>query len=176
MICPACAGRNFAPVKIEGGLPAERCADCKGVWVELERYKGWRKTMPQLAAQEYAGEIDDANGAVRLCATTGRLMTRIRVSRDNPLLLDYSWAAQAVWFDEGEWERLVALGLHDQLDAIVSEKWQNGLKLAASHERLETAMRLRFGDAYEQLAGMRAWLDQQPNRPEMVAFLHSKAD
>lgn len=177
MICPACGGRDFAPVKMEGGLPAERCLGCQGVWVELERYKGWRKSRPQLAASVYTGEISDANSAVRLCPASGRIMTRIRVTRDNPLLLDYSWAAQAVWFDQGEWERLVALGLHDQLDAIVSDKWQAGLKQAASQERLEKAMRLRFGDAaYERLAAMRSWLSSQENRSEMIAFLHSNTD
>ena len=177
MICPACSGREFAPVKMDGGLPAERCASCNGVWVELERYKAWRHYMPELSAEEHAGEIVESNSPVRLCAATGRLMSRIRVTRDDPLLLDYSSAAQAVWFDQGEWERLVTLGLHDQLDAIVSDKWQAGLKLAASQERIEKAMRMRFGDAaYEQLSGMRDWLDAQPNRSEMIAFLTSNTD
>ncbi|MDQ1815659.1 zf-TFIIB domain-containing protein [Massilia sp. CCM 9210] len=177
MICPACGGRHFAPVRIEGGLPAERCADCHGAWVELERYRLWRKNMPQLAAPEYAGEISEVNEPVRVCPSTGRLMTRIKVSNDNPLRLDFSAMAQAVWLDKGEWERLLAMGLHDQLDAIVSERWQSDLKRAASRERAEHAMRLRFGDAaYEQLAQMRAWLAQQPNQTEMMAFLNTKAD
>ncbi len=177
MICPACGSRHFAPVRIEGGLPAERCADCSGVWVELERYRSWRKTTPQITAHEHAGGITSSNGAVRVCATTGRLMTRIKVSNDKPLLLDYSAAAQAVWLDKGEWESLLALGLHDQLDAIVSERWQTDLKLAASRERTETAMRLRFGDAaYAELARVRAWLAAQPNRSEMIAFLGASGD
>jgi Zn-finger nucleic acid-binding protein len=177
MICPACAGRRFAPVRIEGGLPATGCADCSGVWVELERYRNWRRTQPQLAAADYTGDIGPSNSSVRMCPATGRLMARIRVSHDNPLLLDYSAAAQAVWFDRGEWERLVALGLHDQLDAIVSERWQAGLKAAASRERTDKAMRLRFGDdAYAQLAAMRLWLGEQANRAEMLAFLNTKVD
>lgn len=175
MICPACGGKHFAPVKIEGGLPAERCADCEGVWVELERYRIWRKNVPQVAAHEYAGEITEADEPVRLCATSARLMTRIKVSNGNPLRLDFSAAAQAVWLDKGEWERLLALGLHDQLDAVVSERWQADLKLAASRERTEKAMRTRFGDdAYGELARMRDWLSAQPNRSEMIAFLNAK--
>ncbi|QYF95296.1 zf-TFIIB domain-containing protein [Massilia sp. PAMC28688] len=176
MICPACGARHFAPAKIEGGLPAERCAECQGVWVELERYRLWRRQMPQLAL-ELEGDITPSNSSVRVCPVTGRLMTRIRVSNAHPLLLDYSAAAQAVWFDRGEWERLVALGLHDQLDAVVSEKWQAGLRLEASRERTNAAMRLRFGDeAFARLTDMRTWLEQQPNRAEMLAFLQTKAD
>ena len=177
MICPACGGKHFAPAIIEGGLPAERCADCEGVWVELERYRSWRSTQPQVAAHEYAGEIFEHDDKIRLCASTGRLMTCIKVSNDNPLHLDYSAAAQAVWLDKGEWERLVAMDLVDRLDAIVSERWQSDLKHAASRERTEVAMRARFGDScYDELERMRAWLAGQPNRSEMIAFLNAKAD
>ncbi len=177
MMCPACGGRDFARATLDGGLPADSCKSCHGVWVELERYKDWRKSVPQVAAQEHAGEIGESNSPVRLCPVTGRIMTRVRVSHADPLLLDYSAAAQAVWFDQGEWERLVSLGLHGQLDAIVSDKWQAGLKLAASQERIERAMRVRFGDVgYERLAAMRDWLSGQPNRSEMIAFLNSKTD
>ena len=177
MICPACGAKHFAPVKIEGALPAEQCAACQGVWMELDLYRMWRKNRPQIAAHDFAGEITEVNDAVRLCPATGRMMTRIRVSNDTPLLLDYSVAAQAVWFDRGEWERLVALGLSGQLDAIVSERWQSELKQAASRERLEKAMRVRFGDStYDELVRVRDWLTDQPNRPEMIAFLNAKID
>jgi Zn-finger nucleic acid-binding protein len=177
MICPACGAQHFVPVKIEGALPAQQCSACEGVWVEIELYHMWRKNRPQIAAHEYAGEITEVNDTVRLCPQTGRMMTRIRVSNDTPLLLDYSVAAQAVWFDKGEWQRLMALGLSDQLDAIVSERWQNDLRQAASRERLEQAMRARFGDAnYEELLRMRTWLASQSNRAEMIAFLNAKQD
>lgn len=80
-----------------------------------------------------------------------------------------------MWFDKGEWDRLIVLGLHDMLDAIVSDKWQAGLKLAASRERTEKSMRVRFGDAaYHELARMREWLAAYPNRSEMIAFLNAK--
>lgn len=175
MICPACGGKHFAPVKIEGGLPADICIDCEGAWVELDLYRRWRRDQPQVVALDFTGEIAEVNDTVRLCASTGRLMTRIKVSHGNPLRLDYSVAAQAVWFDKGEWERLVQMDLYDRLDAILSERWQADLKLAASSERTEKAMRARFGDTgYEQLAGIRTWLAIQPNRTEMIAFLNAK--
>lgn len=177
MICPACGARNFAPVKIDGAMPAEQCGACQGVWVELDLYRMWRKNRPQIAPHEYAGKLTPVDDAVRLCPQTGRMMTRIRVSNDNALLLDYSVAAQAVWFDNGEWERLKALGLSDQLDAVVSERWQAELREAASRERLEQAMRARFGDAaYDELVRMRAWLSTQSRRTDMLAFLSAKAD
>lgn len=177
MICPACGQQKFAAVTIEGGLPVQRCGACNGVWVELERYRAWRKNMPELAASDYAGQITFVNDAVRPCPVTGRMMARVKVDKDVPLRLDFSAAAQGVWLDAGEWTNLVALGLHGQLDAIVSERWQNELKAAASRERMEAAHRLRFGDAaYEELVRMRAWLGGQDKRSEMVAFLNARAD
>jgi Zn-finger nucleic acid-binding protein len=177
MTCPVCSTQQFSSIKMEGGLPAEQCAQCQGVWVELERYRDWRRQMPDLLEASMPGEPAEASGAVRLCPLTGRLMIRIRVSNDDGLLLDYSAAGQGVWFDQGEWDRLIGLGLHDVLDAIVSDKWQADLRAAASRERVEKALRARFGDAdYDELERMRAWLDGQPNRTEMIAFLTAKAD
>ncbi len=140
-------------------------------------YRLWRKNRPHIAAHDFAGEIVEVNDAVRLCPATGRMMTRIRVANDISLLLDYSVAAQAVWFDRGEWERLVALGLSVQLDAIVSERWQHDLKQAASRERLDKAMRARFGDStYDELLRVRDWIAAQPNRRDLLAFLNAKTD
>jgi len=177
MLCPACGQQQFVAVSIEGGLPVQRCGACGGVWVELERYRAWRKNMPELAAGDYKGDINFVNDAARACPVTGRMMARVKVDKDVPLRLDFSPAAQGVWLDAGEWTNLLALGLHGQLDAIVSERWQKELKAAGSRERMEAAHRLRFGDAaYEELLRMRTWLASQDKRSEMVAFLNARAD
>jgi Zn-finger nucleic acid-binding protein len=176
MICPACAHTDFQPTNIEGGLPAERCAACGGVLVELERYRAWRKAMPEMALAAAAWEPSVTDGAVRLCPKTGRLMTRLKVDSQHPLRLDYSAAAQAIWLDAGEWDALVSLGVHGQLDEIASERWQASVQKAASRERIEQAMQARFGDDYAELARIRAWMDGQPNRSEMLAFLGAPKD
>ena len=176
MLCPACSSKSFTAVKLEAGLPVDRCTDCSGVWVDLENYRHWRKTMSEIAAMEYAGEIEVVDDAVRMCPKTRRLMARVKVCNVIPLRLDFSAAAHGVWLDRGEWEALLALGLHDQLDAVVSERWQRELQEAASRERMEKAHRARFGDSYEELLRMRAWLQVQANAAEMIAFLNAKPD
>ncbi len=177
MLCPACNSKNFKSVKLEADLPVDRCADCNGVWVDLDAYRSWRKTMPAIATLEYAGEIEVVDAAARMCPKTGHLMARVKVCNVIPLRLDFSAAAHGVWLDSGEWEALLALGLHDQLDAIVSERWQRELQEAASRERMEKAHRARFGDTgYEELMRIREWLKTQTNAAEMIAFLNAKAD
>jgi Zn-finger nucleic acid-binding protein len=176
MICPACGHTHFDSTRIEGGLPADQCGSCKGVLVDLDGYRTWRKTMPDLAAVAVSGEPVSTDGAVRLCPKTGRIMARLKVDNQSGLRLDYSAAGQVVWLDAGEWESLVALGVHGQLDAIVSERWQNALQAAASRERTEQAMQARFGDNYAELARIREWLAGQPNRREMIAFLGASKD
>lgn len=177
MQCPACSKHEFAAVKLDGGLPVQRCKACQGVWVALDDYRAWRKQMPELAASEYAGEIATVIDVARACPVTGRMMARVKVSNANTLRLDFSAAAQGVWLDAGEWESLVALGLHGQLDAIASERWQKELKEAASRERMEAALRQRFGDSsYDELLRMRSWLADQDKRAEMVAFLNASHD
>ena len=176
MICPACASTHFQQTRIEGGLPAEQCESCRGVLVDLERYRAWRKTMPAMTLAAAAAEPSVTDGAVRLCPKTGRLMTRLKVDSQHPLRLDYSAAAQAIWLDAGEWDTLVSLGVHGQLDEIASDRWQASVQKAASRERIEQAMQARFGDDLAELARIRAWLDGQPNRREMLAFLGAPKD
>lgn len=124
MICPACASTHFQPTQIEGGLPAEQCEACRGVLVDLERYRTWRKTMPPLALAAASAEPSVTDGAVRLCPKTGRVMARLKVDSHHPLRLDYSAAAQAIWLDAGEWDTLMSLDVHGQLDGIASDRWQ----------------------------------------------------
>lgn len=180
MLCPACGGKHFTSVKLDLGLKVERCADCSGVWVDLDTYRLWRKTASEIVELPYMAEIEDiANVATtaRMCPKTGRLMTRVKVSNEAPFRLDYSAAAQGVWLDCGEWDGLHALGLHRQLDAVVSERWQRQLQTASSRERMNELHRSRFGDAaFDELLRIRAWLQTQPNRAEMVAFLNANLD
>ncbi len=176
MICPACASTHFQPTQIEGGLPAEQCEACRGVLVDLERYRTWRKTMPPLALAAASAEPSVTDGAVRLCPKTGRVMARLKVDSHHPLRLDYSAAAQAIWLDAGEWDTLMSLDVHGQLDGIASDRWQASVQKAASRERMEQAMQARFGDDLAELARMRAWLDARPNRREMLAFLGAPKD
>lgn len=176
MICPACASTQFQPTQVEGGLPAERCQECSGVLVDLERYRAWRQTMPALVQAAASAEPSVADGAVRLCPKTGRIMARLKVDSQHPLRLDYSAAAQAIWLDAGEWDMLMSLDVHGQLDAIASDRWQASVQQAASRERMEQAMQARFGDDFAELARMRAWLDGRPNRSEMLAFLGAPKD
>ena len=176
MICPACASTNFQQTRIEGGLPAEQCQACRGVLVDLERYRTWRETMPAMTLAAASAEPSVTDGAVRLCPKTGRIMARLKVDSHHPLRLDYSAAAQAVWLDAGEWDTLMSLDFHGHLDEIASDRWQASVQEAASRERIEQAMQARFGDDFAELARIRAWLDGRPNRSEMLAFLGAHKD
>lgn len=177
MLCPACSSHGFASDVIGSGLAVERCTQCHGVWMELDTFRRWRERTPEVEEPVQVAELEPAHDALRFCPRTGRAMARIKVMNDMPFRLDYSAAAQGVWLDRGEWETLQALGLHRQLDAIVSERWQRQLQDAASRERLEKAHRARFGDAaYDELVAMRQWLRGQNNQAEMIAFLGAKPD
>lgn len=176
MICPACAHTHFQPTRIEGGLPAERCDACGGVLVELERYRAWRKAMPEMALAAAAWEPSVTDGAVRLCPKTGRLMTRLKVDSQHPLRLDYSAAA-------GQSGSTPASGT----------PWCRSASMASSMKSPPTAGRPACRRPHRASASSRPcrrasattrpswpasahWLDGQPNRREMLAFLGAPKD
>lgn len=162
---------------LEPGLSAQRCADCSGVWLDLDAYRAWRRHAADPTEPVAVAEIEEESDVARICPKTSRLMARVKVSNDASFRLDYSAAAQGVWLDRGEWEVLTSLGLARQLDVVVSERWQRQLQSEASRERIERAQRARFGEeAYRELIRMRQWLQAQPNTAEMIAFLNARQD
>ena len=166
----AMAGFELAP-----GLPAQRCPPCGGTWLALDEYREWNETAPA------APVVDDSTPLVmfettsaRACPVCARLMQRLRSGTEPDFRIDRCAACQSVWFDEGEWEALVRQGLRNRLVELLSDGWQRQLQADEVRAGREAVLRARHGDAcMDELARMRAWLELQPERDELLALLRT---
>ncbi len=175
-----CGGRLLGRALAEG-LPARVCTACGGALLALDKYRSWRQPVaPQyLATAKQSGNMppvaDDAAKA-RACPACAGLMTRYRVSAGHALRLDRCSRCQLAWFDDGEWAALVAAGLENHLDGILTDGWQRRIQLDESRQRREANLRQRLGnEVVDELRRIQSWLRQQPNSQELLALLGSES-
>ena len=175
-----CGGRLLSTALAEG-LPARVCAACGGTLLALDKYRSWRRPVaPQYLATAKPSEdmppVADDDGKARPCPACAGLMTRYRVSAGHALRLDRCSRCQLVWFDDGEWAVLVAAGLENHLDSILTDGWQRRIQLDEAQQRREANLRQRLGnEVVDELRRIQSWLRQQPNSQELLALLGSES-
>ena len=176
-----CSGQGLMqPGPLAAGLSAHQCSACEGTMLDMAAYRGWRDHPEAAPAIESAAAlhgllaVEDAPAA-RSCPRCQRLMQRLRVSTELPdFRIDRCGPCQTVWFDRGEWHALAHDGLAWRLDEVLSDGWQRQLQQADLRARREQALRARLGDeCLDELTRVRAWLDEQPRREELLALLRA---
>jgi len=177
MNCPVCKTFVLETVTLDDGLPAYRCPNCTGVWLNGNEYLRWVMARPNLLP---AAEITDAPiptvdaDTVKLCPDCGHMLRRFRVIPNVQFWLDRCGHCHGVWLDRQEWDALVARSLHDKVNQFFTQPWQTHMQRAESTARFEQLYRDKFGDAdYARLRELDAWLRPHPQRAMLLAYLQS---
>ncbi|MED5617712.1 zf-TFIIB domain-containing protein [Ideonella sp. BN130291] len=165
---PALAVAELAP-----GLPAHHCQACAGSLLNLDAYREWQASAPAAPVADHSMPLAlFETASARACPSCARLMQRHRSGTDPDFRIDRCVACQLVWFDAGEWEALVRAGLRERLVELLADGWQRQLQLDELRAGREGALRSRHGEAcMNELARIRAWLEMQPHREELLGLL-----
>jgi Zn-finger nucleic acid-binding protein len=182
MNCPVCKTATLNAVVLptgeaEGGLTARRCSTCGGHWVEGEVYFNWvekRRSGGEAKAAGTAapqGATQDSTKA-KLCPTCGRMLTRAKVGNGLAFHLDRCRTCAGFWFDPGEWDALLAAGLHGQAHQVFSDAWQFEVQREERRVQHERSMIARLGQAdWDEIQRVKAWIEGHPRRVELFAVL-----
>jgi Zn-finger nucleic acid-binding protein len=174
--CSCSAHTAMQPVALAEALLAVHCTDCNGMVMAMDDWRAWKAggadRLP-LAVDDEIIEVFDAT-AVHHCPACDRLMQRLRVSAGPDFRIDRCVACQNLWFDPGEWPAIVSRGLAGRLDELLSDGWQRRLQTEEVREVRLAALRRRYGnECIDELDRIRAWLDTQPHRDELLALLRA---
>lgn len=175
MHCPNCSHTLEAttPAPLLSGY---RCPQQHGLWLDLGYYRHWLASNGGKVAEAPAADslpVEDQTRALP-CPHCARLMQKYRLAHEHAHRVDRCTHCQGVWFDHGEWEKLVEQGRHADLLSILSDRGQKEIRDADSRMRLDEHFRRRFGDdSYAELRRIRSWLATQERRREMLAFLQT---
>ncbi|MFV0388787.1 MAG: zf-TFIIB domain-containing protein [Pyrinomonadaceae bacterium] len=131
MRCPVCNKSSFVEKELEPNLNADVCSICNGVWVTKKRYEEWLATLdailPRTLSEETSVKIPEFELA-RLCPTCRRVLIKYEVGNNIPFKIDRCSSCGGVWLEANEWDILKSRNLHDELDKIFTDKWQEEVR------------------------------------------------
>ncbi|HWE03396.1 MAG TPA: zf-TFIIB domain-containing protein [Tepidisphaeraceae bacterium] len=176
MKCPVCKTAVLLDDALPGGPPSHRCSDCRGHWVEADRYWKWLETrsatQSQAASGNPAAPVVESAPKAKLCPECGRLLTRAKVGRGADFFLERCSHCGGIWFDADEWDTLLALGLHDDVHFVFSDAWQAEIARIDRQRQHDRLLREKLGDVdFDKIQQIKTWLDGHPHRVELYAIL-----
>lgn len=175
MKCASCDNAELSLASLEPELPCLSCARCGGSLVSLSSYVDWATRQPPRTPPPAGAPEPDAADSKRAvqCPNCARVMIKYMVSADKAHGLDFCFGCEEVWLDGGEWAWLKAKGLDTQVTAVSTEAWQRRLREEASARIRDGKFRQVIGEpAFAEAERIRRWLQEQPQRGEILRYLN----
>ncbi len=178
--CPICKSLLDAAY-LEDALPVMNCNSCGGSWIRANEYSFWLKSQKPGSFDEDKGReaserypVLESNKAV-VCPDCGHLLRKYKISAKVDFHLDRCSNCNGIWFDKNEWQSLKLADMHDEINKIFTEPWQQHIQSQESASKFEAMYLQKFGEEdYQRVKDIRAWLQSNPNRNELIAFLLDK--
>lgn len=174
--CPKCKDVSLEAPAAESGRPYI-CKSCGGMWLtktEIERFTETGETgfFSASDSTDCAPNLDERAG---LCPSGHGLLTRARIDADPHFYLERCSRCGGVWFDCGEWDRLVETHLLDRLPEFWTSAWQRAQRSATHESTFREIQKKRFGEAvFADLVRMANRLREHPLKGEALAFLREE--
>lgn len=177
MHCYHCKTTELKPKKLEYGLPALSCEQCDGTYLDLLTYRAWREevakrepSMEVLTAD--VEEVPLANSERALvCQRCQKFMLKYRINNEQENTLNVCHTCDDVWLDQGEWQLLKRLALQDQLTEVMSEPWQSDLRKQEKAAAFRKHFQSQLGEDFERVEAFAVWLDDHPNKAQVLHYL-----
>lgn len=165
--------------EIEPNLFAEVCTKCSGKWVSSDNYEKWLEqhgaTLPEIPATEDAGMTIPEFELARMCPMDRRILIKYKVGRNLGFKIDRCSNCSGVWLDDKEWIALKDRNLHDELNKIFTDHWQEEVKKEETRKTLERIYKEKFGeDDYMKIKDFKSWIEHHEKGGEIMAFLKDK--
>lgn len=177
MLCPVCKEDSLGPTTLVEDLPANRCTNCQGVWIDSNAYLAWQRAKGDpLPVKPGTSQIDPAweTHELKLCPNCGRILGRFKVLPGEPLYINRCHQCNGVWFDHHEWSALVDRNLHDSVNDFFTRSWQERIRTEETRAHMDRLYLEKFGaQDYERIKEVRLWMEGHDRRWMMLAFLQS---
>ena len=81
----------------------------------------------------------------------------------------------SIWIvDKHEWDALVELNLHDNVNEFFTRPWQDDMHAAETRNHMDQLYLEKFGaEDYEHVKQVRDWLKDHPKQGMLFAFLQA---
>jgi Zn-finger nucleic acid-binding protein len=151
------------------------CSRCGGVWLR----RGALAALYRSGALEELGVLtrprreDDLRTG--LCPEGHGILTRAKVAWQDPYYIERCSKCAGLWLDAGEWKRLAAQNLIDDIDELWEPAWRRQLQREHSVAALRADLRERLGaELVEKLESVAHELASTPHANVALAFLREE--
>jgi Zn-finger nucleic acid-binding protein len=112
--------------------------------------------------------------ALKLCPESGHIMKRFKIIPNVDFYLDRCSHCNGIWFDGNEWDILVSRNMQDKVNQFFTAPWQVKLHEKETRANMEKIYKDKLGaDDYQRIQEVRAWLDKNPSKAMLIAFLQA---
>lgn len=179
--CPACKNTVLELSSLENSLPVMTCNSCGGSWLRANEYALWLKSQNPGSFDETKTKeaskrfpiVESIKAAV--CPDCGRFLRKFQIGAKIDFHLDRCQNCNGVWLDKNEWESLKVADLHDEINQFFTKPWQQEIQEKVTASKFDTMYLEKFGESdYQKIKEIREWLQEKPNRNNLIAFLLDK--
>jgi Zn-finger nucleic acid-binding protein len=174
MNCPNCKTNELYPKEIEPYLLALVCENCLGRLITSNDYDSWLKSnqhLPENPTKKLKITIPEFE-LVRLCPNCRRILIKYKVGQNVPFQIDRCSTCAGIWLDKGEWETLKSRNLHDDLNQIFTDHWQEEVKRGETRTHLAKMYEEKFGkEDYARIVKFKDWMQKHEKEDEIITYL-----
>lgn len=175
MNCPVCKYESLENRRIEEELWAEVCPKCEGNWISRQSYADWYKTLDKILPMK---SLDEGEMTIpqfqlaRLCPKCQRILVKYDVGKNIGFKIDRCSDCAGVWLEKDEWDILKSLNLHDEMQKIFTDHWQEEIDKKETRQVLDKMYKEKFGaEDYQKIKDFKVWLDENEKTAEILAYL-----
>lgn len=176
MNCPVCKYNSLKITEIEPNLFSEVCEKCSGKWISSKNYHNWLESkgeiLPEIPAEHDSERTIPQFELARLCPVDRRILIKYKIGHNIPFTIDRCGNCAGVWLDKDEWETLKSRNLHDELNIVFTDPWQEQVQRDEMRKNLGKIYEDKFGaDDYRKIRDFKIWLDSHEKQGEILAYL-----
>lgn len=102
MQCPKCITRELGATRIRG-IEVDQCPGCRGIWFDESELATLLQATPSELKPLERGRADpDTDRQKARCPRDGRVLIRVRSTRNARLAVDVCPECRGLWLDGGE--------------------------------------------------------------------------
>jgi len=170
MNCPKCTDQKLRKSGFDAPFD---CFTCGGMWLAHADLPDFFDHLQSSSDSETGHSLnDDKTG---LCPAGHGIMLRARIDAEEPFFLEKCGTCGGIWFDHGEWHRIVNAHLADRIHEIWCRAWQIQQQKDKSRQTyLDSNKKLLGSELFERLMKLSEDLKAHPEKGRAIALLQQE--
>ena len=170
MKCPKCKTTELNKQGFDSPL---YCKQCGGMWLESEKLPEFMEASSELHNEESGNsEQDERTG---LCPSGHGIMIRARIDAAEPFYLEKCARCGGIWFDRGEWQKIVSGNFARNLNELWCRSWQARQRRESGRQNfLESNKKLLGKGVYDEIMHLAQNLKDHPEKGRALALLQQE--